>query len=315
MTAPPLRTQFEAWCLARVDELGLSGRDLLIEQMANPSGWYQNTLYRVSDGASALVAKLGPDREALRSTYDLRDVLVPRYRCPPVVSWIELDEVVGYVMQHVPSIPAPEDVIPGVLETMDRLLGDSELAARLPDEDQPDTMREAFGDIWIERLTSDLGELEAEDKVPPFISASLLDWMRYETSLLEELTRVSAFDLEPIGAVHGDLHLANVLVEPSGRWWIVDWDGVHCGDPAADAATLLQPLIERGESLEQLLGQRDEHFRARFDVCARAVLLDLVVDSLADWADADLSPGLADEIRSSMRSTHERALVAYRERY
>lgn len=310
-----LLSQLAGWCRRHADVLGLSDGDLVVEQLPNPSGWYANVVCSISDGSSTLVAKLGRDEEKLGKVYDLRDVLVSKYRCPPILGWVELDDAVGVVMSHVRSEPAPERLIRDVIELVNRLHADGDLAGRLPEEEQPDTMREAFADIWIDRLTTDLDELEAEDKIPPFVSFSLVEWMRRETAGLARLTEAPAFGIEPTGPVHGDLHLANVLLEPDGRWWIVDWDDIHCGDPAADLATLLLPLIERGAGVEHLLGTRNQHFRERFGVCARAVLLDLVVDSLADWADAGESPGMADQIRRSMRATHERGLNIYRLRY
>jgi len=123
------------------------------------------------------------------------------------------------------------------------------------------------------------------------------------------------FDAPTVSPVHGDLHFGNVLVEPSGRWWLIDWDDLHRGDPAADLAILLTPLIERDGSVDRLLGPRDDAFMERFAVCARAVILDGAIDSLSDWADADAVPSAGDTIRTEKRTTHERALQLYRERY
>ncbi|PJF46035.1 MAG: hypothetical protein CUN48_15850, partial [Candidatus Thermofonsia Clade 3 bacterium] len=168
---------------------------------------------------------------------------------------------------------------------------------------------------WIERFTSDLDELEGSSSVPPFVSPATMQWMRQETGRLAAMTEAAPFAAKPTAAIHGDLHLANVLVEATGRWWLIDWDDLAYGDPAADLAMVLAPLIARGESVEALLGTRDDAFLCRFALCQRAVLLDLVIDSLADWADADRLPAAAAAVRHAKRAAHERGLVVYRKRY
>ena len=161
----------------------------------------------------------------------------------------------------------------------------------------------------------DLAELDSERAIPPFVSAETFEWMRAEKRHLVTMTGSAAFDAPALAPVHGDLHLGNVLAEPDGRWWIVDWDDLHRGDPAADLSILLSPLLARGDPVEHLLGHRDKAFTERFALCARAVLLDDVIDSLADWARADDAPVAADEIRAAKRATHELSLRVYRERW
>lgn len=310
-----LRGRLLGWVKARADELGLDPDRLDIDRVVNPTGWHAHVACTVSDGTLRLHAKLSADAEEMRKVYDHRDVLASRYRTPPILAWIDLGDLVGFVMPSIHGQPATEAFIPPVVEFADRLHQDVELARALPEDDQPDSYREAFLDLWIERFTADLDELEAEDKVPPFVTASTLSWMREETGRLADIPGIASFDAEPTGPVHGDLHLANVLVEPSGHWWVIDWDGLHCGDPAADLAMLLSPLIERALPVDELLGARDEAFAQRFAVCRRAVLLDVVIDSLADWADADHVPEAAAVIREAKRATHERSFAIYRERY
>lgn len=304
-----------AWLGAHARDLGLDADRLELTRVVNPTGWHANLACTISDGMSRLHAKVGPDHEEMRKVHGVRELLTSRYRMPPIIAWIDLGDLVGIVMPSIQSRAATEVLIPSVIGFANRLYLDSELARALPEDDQPDDFREAFLDLWIERFTTDLDELEAEDKLPPFVDTYAMSWMRDETARLADMTSAAPFDGEPTGPVHGDLHLANVLVEPGGNWWVIDWDGLQCGDLAADLAMLLSPMIERGQSVTELLGARDENFAERFAVCQRAVLLDLVIDSLADWADADHIPHAAAAIRETKRATHERGFALYRERY
>ncbi|MCS7040480.1 MAG: hypothetical protein RMN24_15955, partial [Anaerolineae bacterium] len=67
--------------------------------------------------------------------------------------------------------------------------------------------------------------------------------------------------------------------------------------------------------VEAWLGTRAADFLCRFALHRRAVLLDLVIDSLADWADADRVPEAAGSIRQAKRTAHERGLVVYKKHY
>jgi aminoglycoside phosphotransferase (APT) family kinase protein len=303
-----------AWLKGHAAALGLDAPRVEVERVVNPTGWHANVACTITDGSTSLHAKLSRDHAEMAKVYNVSGLLTSRYRMPPILAWIDVGEFVGFAMPSIPSQPATEELIPSVIELADGLHRDAELAAALLEDEQPDTFREAFLDVWIERFTTDLDELETGKKVPPFVTASTMDWMREETARLADMTDVTSFDAEPTGPVHGDLHLANVLVEP-GTWWLIDWDDLHRGDPAADLAMLFSPLIERGESFDELVGERDKAFAERFAVCQRAVVLDLVIDSLADWADADQAPDAAPSIRATKRRVHERGLAMYRERY
>lgn len=276
-----------AWLRGHAATLGLDAAHLEVGRVVNPTGWHANVACTVSDGSSSVHVKLSRDHGKMTKVYAVADHLTSRYRMPPILARIDIGDLVGFAMPRIPSQPATEALIPSVIDLADRLHRDVELAGALPEEERPRTFREAFLDLWIERFTSDLDELDTENRVPPFVTTSTMDWMREETARLADMTSGSSFDGEPTGPVHGDLHLANALVEP-GTWWLIDWDDLHRGDPAADLAMLLSPLIERGQSVDELLGERNKAFAERFAVCQRAVLLDLVIDSLADWADADI---------------------------
>jgi len=309
----PWRAPLSAWLREHAKSLSLDADRVELQELVNPSGWHANVACLVSDGGSRLHVKLTRYRDGLLQTYRLRERLASRYHMPPILAWIALDGFAGIVMPSVPAGPGGCDVIPALVPVINQLHGDRELLDALPTPAK--SMRDAFSDLWIERFTEDLDELEAEDKMPPFVTRELAGWMRAETGQLERMTAAAAFDLPADSPVHQDLHLGNVLVEPDGTWWLIDWDDLARGDPAADMATLLAPLLEQGARPEVLLGERSAAFMARFALCSRAVLLDNVIDSLADWADAGRSPGSADAIRRENRAVHEDALRTYRDRY
>jgi hypothetical protein len=55
--------------------------------------------------------------------------------------------------------------------------------------------------------------------------------------------------------LHGDLHRANLIVDPSGRLWTIDWELASFGDPLYDLATHLYlmdyPPAQHAEVIEQ----------------------------------------------------------------
>jgi len=312
-TASPWRAPLGAWLQEHAASLSLDAERVEMRELVNPSGWHENVACLVLGGASRLHVKLTRHGDGLRQTYRLRERLASRYRMPPILAWIELDGFVGIVKPSVPAKLGGHGVIPALLPVINRLHGDRELLDALSTPAK--TMREAFADLWIERLTEDLDELQAEDRMPPFVTREMAGWMREETVRLEAMTRTASFDLPADSPVHQDLHLGNVLVEPDGTWWLIDWDDLSRGDPAADMATLLAPLLERGKRPEELLGERPASFMERFALSSRAVVLDIIVDSLADWADAGQSPESANSVRRDKRAAHESALRAYGIRY
>lgn len=303
------------WTQTHATSLGLRGDRLTLTRVVNPTGWYANVSCTIADGVAQFHAKRSREPAALRHVLAVADLLTSRYRMPPILAWIDLGEWTGILMPSIPSVPAPESLIPTVMDLADRLHADVELAAALPQEGRPASFREAFLTTWIERFTTDLAEIESSDNAPPFVSAATMRWMRRETGRLADMTATAAFAAKPVAVVHGDLQLANVLVEATGRWWLVDWDEMGYGDPAADLAMLLTPSIERDEPVEAWLGRRDPDFLHRFELHRRAVLLDLVIDSLADWADAERVPEAAAAVRTAKRAAHERGLAVYRKRY
>ena len=307
------RNALADWIREHSGQLGLRADRLQIDEVVNPSGWLGNVACTVTNGTSRLHIKLTQEREDLRKVFELRDRLSSRYHAPTILAWIDLGDLVGICMPSLPAKPATELLIPDLIAIANELHGDLELAEALPK--QSATLRQAFLNLWIDRFTSDLAELKTEGMIPPFVTTEAFEWMQKEISRLARMTYPGAFDEPAVSPVHGDLHFGNVLVEQDGCWWIIDWEDLHCGDPAVHLSILLAPLLARGDPVEHLLGDRDKAFKQRFVLCARAVLLDDIIDSLTSWARADDAPSAAKAIRIAKRATHERAMQIYRGRY
>jgi thiamine kinase-like enzyme len=323
------RDPLERWLRQHAAALGLRADHLKITPLVNPSGWLANVACTVSDGQAPPVhVKLSSHaREQVTRTYQLREHL-RRHHAPPVLALIDLGDLVGTVTPSINGAAPTDAQLPALVAAADALHADRALARALPDH--PPTLGQAFRDLWIERFASDLAELQTDDLVPPFVAPQTLTWMHSETTRLAEATAAPLFEVPTESATHNDLHLDNVLVETAPtsddafatagptatrRFWIIDWDDIRRGDPAADLAILLSGPLLRGDPIEPLLGPRDPAFLQRFALCARAVLLDDIIDSLADWAHADDAPAAADTIRATKRATHDRALFLYRHRY
>lgn len=53
-------------------------------------------------------------------------------------------------------------------------------------------------------------------------------------------------DRTPLGVVHGDFRNGNLLVDKNGVAAVLDWEGCHIGDPAADLGWLCMPIWRFG---------------------------------------------------------------------
>jgi len=60
---------------------------------------------------------------------------------------------------------------------------------------------------------------------------------------------------------------------------------------------------------------KDAPFGERFAVACRAVVLDEIIDTLANWVTAVEVPAVTERVRTKMQRIHERALVEYRARW
>jgi len=105
----------------------------------------------------------------------------------------------------------------------------------------------SYANQWISRLKEWSDHVENHE-LPP-----VLDWLEQNKSPSHNYT-----------LLHGDYHPGNILVHRSKVAAIVDWDGVHIGDPAYDVCEM--PLVmeivdSSGELRGKVMDRFLEHYR------------------------------------------------------
>ena len=294
-------------------------------------GGFVNASFVIEDGRQSYHLKLADDewsQDNLRRWQALGERLTRLYRAPRILDWVEIPRTpfAGLLFEFIPGRPvdwdARPDLRPELLALLAGLHADQELAAAIADlDEQPvgsDTCGDYFISVYIDRFDEDLQA--AAGDLPPFVSLDLLDWMMGETRELEGLARdLPAFQQPAVSPVHGDLWASNVLVTDSGAWYVIDWDDLALGDPALDYSIVLGPLWRAGrltsEQAAALLPPGDPALRERFAVCQRALLLDGVIDSLADWVEVQFAPQHLEAVRAEKERVHRESLERYRALY
>jgi Ser/Thr protein kinase RdoA (MazF antagonist) len=196
------------------------------------------------------------------------------------------------------------------------LNADPELAAAL----QPPhtiTARVAYLASFHARFTEDLRGIRASR--PPFVGEDLLRRLEVEVELMSQhVASADAFGEPLTKPVHGDLWLNNILWVSRNDWYLVDWDDIRIGDPAADLASLLGPTGADPRPLKLLDhvdGVLTSVERERLPLLGRATLLDWVIDPLSDWIDAGTAPEHEHAVRAEKQRIHTRALACYEALY
>ncbi len=290
-------------------------------------GGFVNASFRLTDGVKRYHLKLADDEDALAGLERWRnfhELLSDRYHAPRMLDWVEIPRTPfeGALFAYVPGRPADlaaqPDVLKAVIDLLACLHADSELAAALEaDEGGVPTCTEYFLSVYIDRLDGDLAIIA--DGLPPFVSLGLLDWMMGETRELEGLARDLPAFQHPAGSpTHGDLWPSNILVTESNQLSVIDWDDLDLGDPALEYSILLGPLWRHGKLSQAAVDgflPDDPAFRERFHVCLRALLLDVVIDTLADWVESGFAPEHQAEVRPEKERIHREALELYKRLY
>lgn len=290
-------------------------------------GGFVNASFHLTDGKTSYHLKLADDeddQEQLARWRLLDPLLSSRYRAPKFLEWVKIPRTPfqGALFEYIPGKPADlarqPAVLRGVLDLLARLHADRELSAQLQQLDgPPETCTDAFLDLYIDRLDGDL--LGIVQDLPPFVSLDLLSWMMGETRELEGLARdLPVFQYPASAPVHRDLWSSNILVGENGDFHVIDWDDLSLGDPALDYSILLGPLWREGalssEAIVNLLPQQvDAGFRERFQVYLRAFLLDEVIDTLADWVEAEFVPESIQQVRAQKGQFFRESLERYQQ--
>ena len=290
-------------------------------------GGFVNASFQITDGERSYHLKLADDEEALESLdrwRALSDLLSARYRAPRMVDWVKIPRMPfeGLLFEYFPGrqadLAAQPELLRALIDLLGRLHTDGALmnALRALGDEVP-TCAEYFLSVYIDRFDEDLRVVAGD--LPPFVSLDLLSWMMGETRELEGLARdLPEFQFPASAPAHGDLWPSNILVDDQGDWRIIDWDDLGFGDPALEFSILIGPLWRQGGlSLEQAVAYLpdDPALRRRFDLCLRALVLDEVIDSLADWVEAGFAPDHQAEVRAEKERVHREALVLYHRLY
>jgi hypothetical protein len=310
---------------ARAAELGLRGDRVRVEHVLNWGG-FGSASYNAGDDARRIHLKLSPEAEThagLRRWQRIRAILARRYHAPAMLSWLEVPGTAyaGPVFEYVNGTHLdglrPPRVLDEVLRTVGQLHADQELTQLLAPEGPARTYFDCLASRYTGMLREDLELLRAEP--PPFIRPDRLRWMSEQIDLLEQLAHASgAFTGIARAIVHWDLWWNNVLVTPSEKWYIVDWDDIGPGDPALDFATLLFPLTVGPDARrwqEFPISSSDEAFPTRMALYRRAQVLDYVIDVLADWIECREVPAAQAEVRTRKQAEHLRFLRMYEAEY
>jgi hypothetical protein len=305
--------------------LGLQAAGVRVEYVLNWGG-FGNAAYNAGDGRRWVHLKLTPDPEgqdALRRWQRHRALLEERYHAPAMLGWLTVPGTAyqGPVFEFVAGSFLDGFQMPGVLgellEVLRRLHADEELARQLAPPGPPRTYLDCLVSRYVMPLREDLREIEVEP--PPFVDPARLKWLGEQVGLLEQLARDSgAFKETARSVTHWDVWWNNVLVSPTGRWYLLDWDDIGPGDPAMDFAGAVFPLTcgaaaPRCRNLPIPAG--DDAFTARLGLYRRALVLDGVIDVLADWIECRVAPAAQAEVRARKHAEHEQFLRLYEADY
>lgn len=119
----------------------------------------------------------------------------------------------------------------------------------------------------------------------------------------------------PIGVVHGDYRLGNVIVDEGGLAAVIDWELVHLGDPMEDLGWLCVPAWRFGSRLPAAgLGTRDALLAAYGDESGTPPDPDVVrwweICGILRWGVICVMQ--AETHRSGMVRSHELAAIGRR---
>lgn len=295
---------------------GLNPDRVLVEPILNWGG-FTNQSFTVTDGQRSLHLKLADgEASALERFFAVASILHKKYRCPAALAWVQVpgSTAQGILFERVEGTPTifSEPIVRELAAAIDALHQDEELRKALPATDA--TCARSYLDGLDRRFQSDLSDIEATP--PPFVTEEALGFMRSEAARLRASVVSHAAFAEPgVAPIHGDLWPNNVLTDRTGAWFLIDWDDLRLGDPCLDLAMLTGPQKDGwarrldptrlGVRLSPTQLERIAHYH-------HALLLDWVIDPLADWIEAEKYPEWKEQVRSEKEREHRQAMKAYR---
>ena len=262
------------------------------------------------------------ERQATRDRWlAVHDILESRHDAPRVLDTVDLPEVdaTGLIFEHIEGVrPTGSAATDRLLRSARRLHADEELAERLGFSKEPTTVADYFENLHVRMLEKDISIIRAA-RPNSMVDGPLLAWMEHETGELSRSVRNStAFEIEARWPTHGDLYEGNTLLTDDGRWYVFDWDDLTLGDPAADYIIVLRHSARQDPDFDWRsygVEATDDGFGERMRFYARAALLYVVVDGLAEHLGLDASNPLLSDISREKREAFETGLAMYRERY
>jgi aminoglycoside phosphotransferase (APT) family kinase protein len=308
----------------QADPLGLEPDAIRVRFVVNWGG-FTNRSFTIGDGHRRFHLKLTDDpagQEAFRRWHRVHPALSARYHAPRVVGWLAIpgSRHEGLLFHHLDGAAPPGWSSPlrlSVAEVLRRLHVDREVRAAILPSNRSTTCAQGYFDDFHDRFSEDLA-LVAEHP-PEFVSQDLLDWLADEVADLAAAVGTSpAFQGPADSLIHGDIWPENILLVDPG-WYLLDWDELRLGDPVHDLAKLVDPGTAAGapptaDEVTAVVGE-DAARRDRLELYRRAILLDWIIDPLADHLAANEAPEHADAMRSRKEREHREALARYRERY
>ena len=309
------------WFAAHGGRFGLAGAGIACAPVLSPGG-FTNRSFHVHDGRRHVHVKLLDHPGCPWPEVHRR--LERSYHVPRLMGVLEggamAGEAVALIFEHIPGRPlhVAQDTATtrAVLRTVAELHADGILGAAIGPVPER-TCADELVETYVERFRADLEGIEPVAAQLPFLPAGFCGWARAESTDLAVRARTDPALAAPARAVvHGDLHGGNVLVGERGEWWLLDWDDLHGGgDPAVDVLLLLWPLLRAGRGLDLVGAYPNEDLLSRLPLYRRAMLLDEVVDTVADWVEADAMPDHRDMVRRLKQAQHAEALAAYLREY
>jgi thiamine kinase-like enzyme len=316
MEFPDLQQRVETWFNSNPPTNFRKGQ-VRVQRVLNWGGFVTSS-FRLTDGERTVHLKLGklPEQSQMRRWFAVHDRLEERYRAPRILDWVDVPgtDHAGLLFEHIDGstwdIDNRPDLMQEIVSLLVKLHRDDELAMA-----PARTYRDCWELRYRELFEEDLKAVRGSQ--PPFVSNALLEWMEQESKKVIGIGREHwAFEGVSRSTCHLDLWQDNVMIEKSGAWWILDWDGLAVGDPAEDYATLLWPFVHRhGTDWRHVLKANvDAAFEARMELHLRAITLDYVVDTLADWVECDV-PEWKDEVRVRKQREHVEFLDLYQRKW
>jgi hypothetical protein len=303
---------------AESGRFGLAPETLKAERILNWGG-FGGYSYTVGDGDRTIHVKLTTEPADLRRWLAIHDDLERDYHAPRVLAWVDIPgaPLGSLVFEHIDGaswdIAAHPELIANLRDLLGRLHADRRLADRIGDG--PRSYRECWDLRYCDQFEQDLIAVRA--RRPESITDARVAWMEQESrKVLAMAADHEAFAGLTRAPCHWDLWPNNIMVDRTGRWWVLDWDSLAAGDEAEDLATLLWPFVHARDSdwRDVFGGEGEGPFAARMDLHLRAITLDYVIDVLADWAECDV-PEWREHVRQIKEEEHHRFLDWYRSRW